>query len=96
MTHIANLNFQEPKWSEIPCLELAKQVALAGGALPIVMNAANEVAVEHFIKKTIGFTEIYSLIDKVLYGADLSEPQSIDDVLAIDSQARIRAVELMH
>lgn len=96
LTHIANLNFQEPKWSEIPCLQLAKQVALAGGALPIVMNAANEVAVEHFIKKTIGFTEIYSLIDKVLYGADLSEPQSIDDVLAIDSQARIRAVELMH
>ena len=97
LTQIANLNFQEPKWPEIPCLQLAKQVALAGGALPIVMNAANEVAVEHFIKKTIGFTEIYSLIDKVLHNsADLSGPQSIDDVLAIDSQARIRAVELIH
>jgi len=96
LTRIAKLNFQEPKWSQIPCLQLAKQVALSGGALPIVMNAANEIAVEQFINKTIGFTEIYSLIDKVLDSFDAATPQSIDDVLAIDSQARKQTIELIH
>ena len=96
LTRIANLNFQEPDWSEVPCLQLAKQVSIAGGALPIIMNAANEIAVEQFINKTINFTEIYTLIDKVVNSIDLSEPSSIDDVLAIDNQARKQTVELIH
>lgn len=96
LTRIANLNFQEPNWPEIPCLQLAKQVALAGGAAPIIMNAANEIAVDQFINKTIGFTEIYTLIDKVVNSVDLADPQSIDDVLAIDIQARKQTIELIH
>ena len=96
LTRIANLNFQEPNWPEIPCLQLAKQVALAGGAAPIIMNAANEIAVDQFINKAIGFTEIYTLIDKVVNSVDISDPQSIDDVLAIDIQARKQTIELIH
>ena len=96
LARITNLNFQEPNWSEIPCLQLAKQVALTGGASPIVMNAANEIAVEQFINKTISFTEIYELIDKVIHSFDLSEPRSIGDVLTIDSNARKQAIELIH
>ena len=96
LARITNLNFQEPNWSEIPCLQLAKQVALTGGASPIVMNAVNEIAVEQFINKTISFTEIYELIDKVIHSFDLSEPRSIGDVLTIDSNARKQAIELIH
>ena len=96
LARITNLNFQEPNWSEMPCLQLAKQVALTGGASPIVMNAANEIAVEQFINKTISFTEIYELIDKVIHRFDLSEPRSIGDVLTIDSNARKQAIELIH
>ena len=88
LAKIANLSFQEPNWPEMPCLQLAKEVALQGGAAPIVMNAANEIAVEQFINKTVSFTDIFRLIDTVVGQSNMTKPCSISDVLEIDVQAR--------
>ena len=88
LAKLAKLDFQQPNWQETPCLSLAKQVAEEGGYAPIVMNAANEIAVESFINKTIGFTEIYTVIDTVISRFDSCNVDSVSDVLSIDSLAR--------
>lgn len=91
LAKLARLDFQEPNWAEMPCLSLAKQAATQGGCAPIVMNAANEVAVENFINKTIGFTDIYQVIDSVMSRFESSTVSTVLDVLNIDSLARDEA-----
>ena len=88
---IGKLNFMQPEWSEIPCLKLAKQVAIVGGSAPIIMNAANEIAVAAFINKTISFTEIYEVIDTVVNKDFHSTPTTISDILEVDVMARNEA-----
>jgi 1-deoxy-D-xylulose-5-phosphate reductoisomerase len=88
LAKMARLDFQEPNWVETPCLSIAKQVASQGGYAPIVMNAANEVAVENFIKKSIGFTDIYKVIDTVLSDFKSTSVSTVSDVLDVDSLAR--------
>ena len=88
---IGELNFMPPKWSEVPCLSLAKQVAMDGGSAPIIMNAANEIAVAAFINKTIGFTEVYEVIDRVMSKVFHPTPTTVSDILEIDVMARNEA-----
>lgn len=88
LTDIANLSFMQPDWDEVPCLRLAKQVALQGGVAPIVMNAVNEVVVDAFINNTVSFTDIYTVIAKVLDCNSCSNPETVTEVLAVDEQVR--------
>lgn len=92
---VARLDFSEPEIEQVPCLGLAQQCARAGGSAPIVLNAANEVAVDRFIKKNIGFTDIAVLIDKVLQGTPTQPADSIEHIIDIDQQARNMAVSLI-
>ncbi len=99
LAKLSNLEFQEPNLDEIPCLRLAKQVALDNDSSAIVMNAANEVAVAEFINKSISFTDIYTVIDTVLNNNSFSSVDSVSDILEIDQIARKNtqsAIELMH
>ena len=95
LAEIGQLDFQQPDYQQVPCLRLAKQVASVGGSAPAAMNAANEIAVEAFINKTIGYTEIYKVIDKVLSNVESSSVVSIEEVLAVDNAARQSALELI-
>ena len=85
------LNFEAPNVRRYPSLQLARQVASKMGSLPIWMNAANEVAVEAFLQRRIAFTDIVNTIEGTLDRADFREPGSLDEVLDIDSMARVRA-----
>ena len=66
LTRMGNLQFERPDFARFPCLRLAYDAMKAGGATPAILNAANEVAVQAFLDRKIGFRMIDSLIQKVL------------------------------
>ena len=85
---IARLDFQAPDEQRFPCLRLARQAAEAGGSVPAMLNAANEVAVAAFLERRIRFPEIASIIDAVLNAEAGVAVESVDAVLAADRRAR--------
>ena len=92
---IARLDFEAPDLARFPALRLAREALEAGGAAPIVLNAANEVAVGRFLAGQIRFTEIAASVEDALHRADFSAPVSIPDVLEIDRTVRTRVEALM-
>ncbi|BDV43516.1 1-deoxy-D-xylulose 5-phosphate reductoisomerase [Geotalea uraniireducens] len=95
LTALSGLTFHQPDYRRFPALQLAYRALAAGESMPAVMNAANEVAVEAFLKGKIGFTEISSYIEKTM---DAHEPRAfttIEDVLSVDLWARAKGREVM-
>ena len=88
LTDIARLDFEKPDMPNLPCLALARQAAKLGGSAPAILNAANEVAVDCFLKGQIAFTSIASVIDDVLSKSTIANFETIEDVLTIDHEAR--------
>jgi len=91
----AALAFEAPDLARFPCLGLAIEAARAGGSAPIVLNAANEVAVEGFLGERIGFTRIAALVAEALETIGIAEPDSLEHVKAIDLEARALARRLL-
>jgi 1-deoxy-D-xylulose-5-phosphate reductoisomerase len=92
---IARLDFEAPDLERFPALKLAREALEAGGAAPIVLNAANEVAVASFLAGQVSFMEIARLVQEALIRADYDAPRSIRDVLEIDRVTRDRAKAMM-
>ncbi|GGY95324.1 1-deoxy-D-xylulose-5-phosphate reductoisomerase [Novosphingobium colocasiae] len=91
---IGELTFRAPDEERFPATRLARQAAEAGGAIPAVLNAANEVAVAAFLAGQIAFTRIAAQVDHVLGCFAPAPPASLADVLAVDAEARARTREL--
>lgn len=89
--NIAQLNFERPDESRFPCLSLARQSVAEGGTACASLNAANEVAVEAFLKGNIAFTAIPDIITHVLEEVSVHPVDSIDRVLEADANARLIA-----
>jgi len=90
------LDFQEPDFRRFPCLGLAYQVAGEQGTLPVVLNAANEVSVDEFLKNRLGFVSIPKVIERVLdKHRNIIEP-GLDDILEADNWARREAYCLIN
>jgi 1-deoxy-D-xylulose-5-phosphate reductoisomerase len=85
---IARLEFEAPDPKRFPALRLARHALEEGGAAPIVLNAANEVAVASFLAGGIRFAEIVELVERAVDELDFAPPSSIPDVLAIDRRTR--------
>ena len=92
---VGRLDFEAPDLDRFPALDLALIVLRAGGSAPAVLNAANEIAVAAFLGERIGFLDIPLIVGKVVDSYAPPAPESIADVLAIDSEARARAGEMM-
>ncbi len=90
---IAKLDFAAPDFQRFPCLALAYQSLCAGGTVPALMNAANEVAVAAFLERKIAFLDIPRLIESVLGDLAPKEVESLQDVMAADADARRAAQE---
>ncbi|WP_066660230.1 MULTISPECIES: 1-deoxy-D-xylulose-5-phosphate reductoisomerase [unclassified Sphingomonas] len=90
---IGRLDFEAPDYERFPCLKLAREALAAGGGLPAILNAANEVAVAAFLKGQIGFLEIAAIVADTLNRYDPAAPDTLDQVLAIDAEARMLAGE---
>ena len=88
MAALGQLSFQPPDFERFPCLRLAYQAAESGGASCIALNAADEVAVGAFLEGTIPFTGIPRTIERVLEATPSRHPETIQEVLQLDEEAR--------
>ena len=89
----ARLDFRAPDTDKFRCLALAQTAACAGGLHPVVLNAANEVAVEAFLARRLNFPGIAAVIEAVVQRCTGGAIGALDDVLAADAESRVRARE---
>ncbi len=94
LARLGTLTFELPDEERFPATRLARQAAEAGGAIPAVLNAANEVAVAAFLDGRIGFTRIAGHVEATLSCYAPPAPDSLADVLAVDAEARHRTRSL--
>ncbi len=92
---VGRLTFEEPDRERFPCLELAISAGRAGGSMPAVMNAANEVAVAAFLERRIPFHGIPALIKEVMARHAVILKPSLTQVLSADALARAEAKEVI-
>lgn len=90
-----DLTFQKPDLSKFPCLGLAFQACRVGKTMPAVLNAANEVAVNAFLKNMISFTDIARIVDMAMEAHAVNPNPELSDILAADQEARERAADLI-
>jgi 1-deoxy-D-xylulose-5-phosphate reductoisomerase len=99
LARAASLTFEEPDLARFPALTLARQALEAGGALPTVLNAANEVAAGEFLARRLNFAGIPALVEATLEAAVsrnwTAEPENVDEALSIDHNARLLARALL-
>ena len=95
LAQIARLDFEQPDLNRFPALRLAREALERGGSAPIVLNAANEVAVASFLAGAIRFVEIAAIVQEALDEAEFVNPRSIEDVLEIDRMTRTRVESAM-
>ena len=93
---VARLDFEPPDLDRFPSLRLAFGAIAAGGTAPVVLNAANEVAVARFLSGVLSFTGIPRLIERTLEQHPTQAVGDLDQLLAVDHQARASAEQLLH
>jgi len=94
---LTRLDFELPDLQRFPCLGLAFEALRAGQAACVTLNAANEIAVDCFLKRQIGYTQIAQVIEKSLdraAGANCAQPGTLDEILDLDARARALAAEM--
>jgi 1-deoxy-D-xylulose-5-phosphate reductoisomerase len=94
LTRAGRLDFHAPAHDRFPCLGLAYRALREGGTLPVVLNAANEVAVESFLEGKLGFTAIPQVIEKTMNAHEVERVSTLEVVRRVDGWARLRAREM--
>jgi 1-deoxy-D-xylulose-5-phosphate reductoisomerase len=99
LASIASLEFSEPDLDQFPALRLARAALDHSGAATNILSAANEIAVTAFLAGRIGFLEIARIVDETLQRAEsaltVRSPETIDDAIALDSEGRRIAMDLV-
>ena len=91
LAETGRLDFEAPDVERFPALRLAREALERGGGAAVVLNAANEIAVEAFLKERIGFCEISRLVEEILGTVDAPAPRSVEEVVALDRESRERS-----
>ncbi|GAB3411567.1 1-deoxy-D-xylulose-5-phosphate reductoisomerase [Massilia agilis] len=91
LTQMASLQFHRPDYQRFPCLALAFEALRDGGTAPALLNAANEVAVQAFLERRIGFRDIDRVIGRVMDEIPHGAASSIEAVMEQDARARAAA-----
>jgi len=92
---LGSFTFKAPDLKKFPCLGLAMAAGKAGGTLPAVLNAANEVAVHAFLDHRLTFDKIPAVIEQTMGAHDLHPKPTIDEILKADQWARQAASSLI-
>ncbi len=92
---VAQLNFEQPDFARYPCLRLAIEAMEQGGSATTIVNAVNEVAVDAFLNGQIGYLDIARMIETVLGAMTIESVDTVEQVLAVDTEARRLASEWM-
>jgi 1-deoxy-D-xylulose-5-phosphate reductoisomerase len=95
LLQVSQLDFTIADEERYPCLKLAREAWCRGGTSMTVLNAANEIAVEHFLNRQIKFTEISGLITKVMEQSTIEAADGLDSILRADLNARELARQLV-
>ena len=95
LAEIAQLTFEQPDLEAFPCLKLAYQAAEIAGDAPAVLNAANEIAVDAFLKQRLSFTNIANVVEQTLNSFDFFEPDTLAAVQESDALARRTALSMV-
>ena len=88
LARVRELTFEEPDFARFPCLGLAFDALAAGGSMPAVLNAANEIAVAAFIEKRAGFMDIPRIVKATMDAHSPVSFSGIDEIIEIDKWAR--------
>jgi len=91
LAKLGNLSFEAPDEKRFPALRLAREAGEAGGTLPGVFNAANEVAVEAFLEGRISFPRIWGMVESVMQEHRTEKNPNLDSIVAADQWARVQA-----
>jgi 1-deoxy-D-xylulose-5-phosphate reductoisomerase len=94
LAEVGKLEFFPPDFEKFPCLRLAFEAGRRGGTAPAILNAANEAAVDLFLRDKIAFAQIPGLLEKVLGRAPITEYTTLEEAVAADAWARATTVEL--
>lgn len=86
------LTFEKPDFEKFACLNIAYQALNKGGNMPAAINAANEVAVEHFLKNKISFLDIAKIIEKTMLNTNYCNAPTLDQLITTDTEARKMAL----
>lgn len=90
LTEIGTLTFEKPDYETFSCLKLAIEAGKCGGTMPVVLNAANEIAVELFLKGKIKFLQIGEIVEKQLSIHKNTLNPKINDIIETDREIRER------
>jgi len=91
LVELDHLTFAPPDFDKFPCLRMAYQALETGGTMPAVLNAANEVAVEAFLKGRIGFDRITEVVAAAMNGHKATPLRGVEDALEADHWAKAKA-----
>ncbi|MFO7869855.1 MAG: 1-deoxy-D-xylulose-5-phosphate reductoisomerase [Kiritimatiellia bacterium] len=91
LARCGSLNFRKPDENRFPCLRLARTAGLAGGTMPAVMNAANEVAVSKFVAGAIPFSGIPRVVEETMRKHEIIDEPGLNAILQCDTRAREQA-----
>jgi len=91
LAKLGNLSFEAPDEKRFPALRLAREAGEAGGTLPGVFNAANEVAVEAFLEGRISFPRIWGMVESVMQEHRSEKNPNLESIVAADQWARVQA-----
>jgi 1-deoxy-D-xylulose-5-phosphate reductoisomerase len=95
LARAGRLEFHDPAHDRFPCLGLAYRALRSGGTLPVVLNAANEVAVDAFLQGKLGFTAIPQVIEKTMNDHEVERVSTLEVVRRVDRWARLRARDMV-
>jgi 1-deoxy-D-xylulose-5-phosphate reductoisomerase len=95
LTQVKSLEFYEVEEKRYPLFSLARKILNLEPSYSVVLNAANEVAVNAFLEEKISFGEIYSVVDHCLQGHQGIKLNSIEDVLLLDQEIRSQAHQFL-
>ena len=94
LAEIGQLTFEKPDSTRFPALRLSRQALQIGGSAPTILNAANEVAVQGFLDRRLGFLDIAEVVERTLERMSVAPLKGLDDVWQVDDEARRIAIDL--
>jgi 1-deoxy-D-xylulose-5-phosphate reductoisomerase len=89
------MDFHEPNLERFPCLRLAYEAIDAGGIMPTVLNAANEIAVEAFLNEHVRFTDIPVIIERCMKKFEAKSADTLEIILDADQKARLMSTQII-
>jgi 1-deoxy-D-xylulose-5-phosphate reductoisomerase len=95
LADIGKLTFFDPDVIRFPAINLAREALRAGGCLPTILNASNEIAVNAFLAKKIGFLDITRLVEATMERLSHLRISNLEDVFAVDLEVREKAKEIL-